>query len=172
MVSYAPPEWEERLASEPGLTLHRPGGADVVQRLYARADVLLFPSHMDTFGYVVLEAAAHGLPAIAPRHLALTETIEDGVSGLLFPAENMLYGDDTRLRFRHVLPPPRSYLEALRRPSAGYVDGIAASLARLAEDAALYDRLAEGAFAAVRDGALSIERRSRLLGELYDAAAS
>lgn len=171
MVTYVPDEWAPRLAGEPGLTLHVPGGADLVQRLYAQADVLLFPSHMDTFGYVVLEAMSHGLPALAPRHLALTETIDDGVSGLLFASENMLYGGDTRIRFRHVLPPPRSYLEALRHPSAGYVAGIADALGRLAEDAALYDRLAEGAFESVRSGALSIGRRAALLSEIYDAAA-
>lgn len=172
LLSYVPPEWGARLAAEPGLTLHAPGGADVVQRLYRDSDVLLFPSHMDTFGYVVLEAMAHGLPVLAPRHLALTETVQDEVSGLLFPAENMLYGDDARIRFRHVLPPPRRYLEALRNPGARYVEGIAAVLARLAEESGLYDRLAEGALAAVRSGAHSVERRRAVLSEIYAAAAA
>lgn len=171
LLSYVPPEWRARLADEPGLALHAPGGADVVQRLYRDADALLFPSHMDTFGYVVLEAMAHGLPVLAPRHLALTETVEDEVSGLLFPAEHMLYGDDARIRFRHVLPPPRRYLTALRHPSARYVDGIAAVVARLAEEPGLYDRLADGALTAVRSGAHSIERRRALLSEVYEAAA-
>lgn len=171
LVSYVPPGWKRRFDEEPGLTVHRPGGADLIQRLYAQTDALLFPSHMDTFGYVVLEAMAHGLPVLAPRHLALEETVQDGVSGLLFGAESMLFGADTVLRFRHTIPVPRSYRNALRHPSAGYVAGIAEQLARLAEEPGLHARLAEGAFESVRSGPLSIGRRRTLLGEIYDAAA-
>src|SRR4051812_8325115 len=99
LVSYVPPEWATRLDEEPAVTVHVPGRRDLVERLYAQADVLLFPSHMDTFGYVVLEAMAHGLPVLAPAHLALRELVEDGVSGLLFASENPLYGDDGLARF-------------------------------------------------------------------------
>ena len=172
LVTYAPPEWERRLAREPGVTLHAPGGQDLVRRLYARADVLLFPSHMDTYGVVVGEAMAHGLPVVAPRHLALTETIRDEESGLLFPPENMLWNADTRCRFKHTIPVPDRYLEALRRPSEGFVAGIGAALARLAEEPGLFDRLAAGAFESVRSGHLSMARRRELLGEIYATAAA
>jgi glycosyltransferase involved in cell wall biosynthesis len=171
LVSFVPPAWQRRLEAEPGLTVHRPGGADLIRRLYGQADVLLFPSHMDTFGYVVLEAMAHGLPVLAPRHLALEETVQAGVSGLLFDAEHMLFGEDTVLRFRHTIPVPRRYRETLRHPSDAYVAGIAAQLARLAQEPGLHARLAEGAFESVRSGALSIELRRERLREVYNAAA-
>jgi glycosyltransferase involved in cell wall biosynthesis len=73
-------------------------------------------------------------------------------------------------RFPHLLPPPRAYLEALREPSSAYVDGIAAALVRLAEDRALYDRLAAGALERVRHGVLSMERRRDQLSRIYRAA--
>jgi glycosyltransferase involved in cell wall biosynthesis len=172
LVSFVPADWAGRLAAEPGLTVHEPGGADLIQRLYAQADALLFPSHMDTFGYVVLEAMAHGLPVLAPRHLALEETVQDGVSGLLFSAENMLFSEDTVLRFRHTIPVPRRYREMLRHPTRGHVAGIADQLVRLAEEPGLHARLAEGAFESVRSGPLSVDRRRALLREIYDAAAA
>jgi glycosyltransferase involved in cell wall biosynthesis len=171
MVSYVPPEWQAALEREDGLRLHAPGGQDLVRRLYADADALLFPSHMDTYGVVVGEAMAHGVPVLAPRHLALTETVDDEVSGLLFAPENMLYGADTRSVFPYNVPPPRRYLEALRHPGAAYVDGIAAALARLEEESGLHERLAAGAFESVRSGPLSMGRRTELLREIYDAAA-
>lgn len=171
MVTYAPPEWRAGLEAEEGLRLHAPGGQDLVRRLYAGADALLFPSHMDTYGVVVGEAMAHGLPVLAPRHLALTETIDDEVSGLLFAPENMLYEADTRCAFPYTLPPPRYYLEALRHPGAAYVDGIAAALARLEEEPGLHERLAAGAHESVRTGPLSMTRRTGLLREIYDTAA-
>lgn len=172
LVSYVPEDWRRRCAATGAVSVHRPGGADLVRALYERSDVLLFPSHMDTFGYVVLEAMAHGVPALAPRHLALRETVQDGVDGLLFDPENMLYGADTRCAFRHVLPPPAAYLARLRDPSDAYVASIAAALARLAGEPGLREGLAEGAIAAVREGRLSIARRRAALREVYDAAAA
>jgi glycosyltransferase involved in cell wall biosynthesis len=171
LVSYVPDEWRRRCADTGAITVHTPGGMDLIHALYARSDVLLFPSHMDTFGYVVLEAFAHGVPVLAPRHLALTETVEEGVTGLLFDPENMLYEADTRCAFRHVLPPPRAYLERLREPSDAYVASIAAALARLIDEQGLHARLAEGAIAAVADGQFSMARRREALGAIYDAAA-
>ena len=170
VVSYVPPEWRRRLEGEPGLVLHEPGGADFIGRLYRQADVLLFPSHMDTFGYVVLEAMAHGLPVLAPRHLALEESVQDGVSGLLFEPEHMMYGADGRSTVPRTLPPPPAYLESLRAPSDAYVDSIAATMCRLAEDRGLHSRLAEGALEAVRSGHLSIPVRQEKLRAVYEAA--
>lgn len=170
LVSYVPEQWRAHCAASGCVTVHEPGGIDLVHALYERCDVLLFPSHMDTFGYVVLEAMAHGLPVLAPRHLALAETVLDGESGLLFEPENMMYDEDNRIRFRHVLPPPAPYLERLRNPGERYVDGIAARLARLAEDRDLRGQLAEGALASVREGHLSMARRRDALSEIYEAA--
>jgi glycosyltransferase involved in cell wall biosynthesis len=171
IVTYAPPEYAARMEAEPGVTLHAPGGADFIQELYGRADVMLFPSHMDTFGYVVMEAMSHALPVVAPRHLALTETIHDEVSGLLYRPEHMLWGPDTRCMFPHIIPAPPSYIEHLKRPSAQLVSDIAATLARLESDRELHARLAHGALEAVTTGHLSVPRRQALLGALYDAAA-
>lgn len=47
------------------------------------ADVLLMPSHSETFGLVVLEAAACGLPAIAYRSGGLAESVRHDETGLL-----------------------------------------------------------------------------------------
>jgi glycosyltransferase involved in cell wall biosynthesis len=172
LVSYVPPEWEARLAAEPGITVHRPGGHDLVRRLYAEGDVLLFPSHMDTFGYVIMEANAYGLPVLGPAHQAIPELIGDGETGLLFGSENPLYGSDGLGRFAHVLPPPASYMRALQEPSEAYVDSIAAQLVRLAEDAALHGRLAAGALERVRTGMFSVARRKAALAPIYARAAA
>jgi len=171
LLSYVPDDWMARLTDDVMITVHAPGGTDVVERLYRDADVLLFPSHMDTFGYVVLEAMAHGLPVVAPGHLALNELVQDGCSGLLFSPENTLYGDDTACRFKHMLPPPRRFLRALREPSESYVDGVAAALARLSEDRELHGRLSECALEEVRSGRFSVQRRREALGRIYASAA-
>ncbi len=52
-------------------------------RAYADADVFLFPSATDTFGQVILEAQASGLPVLAVAEGGPLSLIDDGVSGLL-----------------------------------------------------------------------------------------
>jgi glycosyltransferase involved in cell wall biosynthesis len=61
-------------------------GAELA-RVYASADVLLFPSATDTFGQVILEAQASGLPVIAVAAGGPLTLVEDRVSGLLCGAD-------------------------------------------------------------------------------------
>jgi glycosyltransferase involved in cell wall biosynthesis/predicted metal-dependent phosphoesterase TrpH len=55
-------------------------------RTYASADVFLFASRTDTFGQVVLEAQASGLPVVAVAEGGPTGLISHGVTGILRPA--------------------------------------------------------------------------------------
>ena len=50
---------------------------------YASADVFLFPSLSETFGNVVLEAMASGLPLVAFDHAAAQEHVIDGDNGVI-----------------------------------------------------------------------------------------
>ncbi|MGD0832674.1 MAG: glycosyltransferase [Terracidiphilus sp.] len=52
---------------------------------YADMDLLVFPSHTDTFGNVVLEALASGVPAIVTPHGGPPTIVRDGVTGRIVP---------------------------------------------------------------------------------------
>jgi len=59
---------------------------------YASADVFLFPSLSDTFGNVVMEALASGLPVVAFDTAAPAEHVVDAVSGrLVAPSDEDAY---------------------------------------------------------------------------------
>jgi glycosyltransferase involved in cell wall biosynthesis len=89
------PETESyrRLAGELGVEdrVHFQGfvpNLDLPAKL-AGASILLHPTPSESFGQVLAEAAAQGIPAVSSRVNAVPEVVEDGVTGLLCPV-----GDD------------------------------------------------------------------------------
>jgi glycosyltransferase involved in cell wall biosynthesis len=171
VVSDVPGRWRGEIESGAGITAHAwPVPAEKLKELFERAHLLLFPSHMDTLGFVLLEAMAHGVPVLATDHFAVPELVEDRVSGLVVEGENQLYAQDGLCRFRHTLPPPRAFRRALASPSAPYIARIADALALLAGDPDLNERLAAGALARVLEGPLSVTRRREQLADIYRRA--
>lgn len=65
------------------LTGYRRG--EDLARAYASADIFVFPSVTDTFGNVLLEAMASGLPAVAFRVSGPGDVVRDGQTGCLAP---------------------------------------------------------------------------------------
>jgi phosphatidylinositol alpha 1,6-mannosyltransferase len=59
-------------------------GVDLA-RAYADMDVLVFPSHTDTFGNVVLEALASGVPAVVTPDGGPKYIVCDGETGFVVP---------------------------------------------------------------------------------------
>jgi len=79
----------ERLELPPNLRLQLLGQTrySELPRVYADADVLVMPSLGDTWGLVVNEAMASGLPVIGSSQTqAVVELIRDGVEGWIFSA--------------------------------------------------------------------------------------
>ena len=66
---------------------------DDLARAYATAEVFLFASRTDTFGQVLLEAQASGLPVVAVDEGGPRGIVRDGVNGLLRPADARALAD-------------------------------------------------------------------------------
>jgi len=60
-----------------------------VAKACRNADVLIFPSRVEGFGLVAVEAQACGLPVIATRCSSLPEVVEEGTTGLLCPSDDV-----------------------------------------------------------------------------------
>ncbi|WP_334367649.1 glycosyltransferase family 4 protein [Bradyrhizobium sp. AZCC 1578] len=56
-----------------------------MDQLYRDADFFLLPTRADCYGIVFCEAAAHGVPSIAPATGGVPSAIRDGETGMLLP---------------------------------------------------------------------------------------
>jgi len=73
------------LAREAGVSdrVHFLPPTQQVERYYAAADLFLFPTFYATFGLVVTEAMASGLPVVSSRGAGAAELIDHGTDGFL-----------------------------------------------------------------------------------------
>jgi glycosyltransferase involved in cell wall biosynthesis len=67
-----------------GLKPHSPE----LLRLYAEADVFVFPTRADCFGVVLAEAMAASLPIVTTRVAAIPEAVKDGESGFVIESDD------------------------------------------------------------------------------------
>lgn len=77
------PALEGLRARYPGVVFTGPQTGEALARHYASADVFVFPSRTDTFGVVLLEAMASGVPVAAFPVTGPKDVVADGVSGTL-----------------------------------------------------------------------------------------
>jgi N-acetyl-alpha-D-glucosaminyl L-malate synthase BshA len=90
--------------------VHFMGKQERVDELLPLADLMVMPSELESFGLAALEAMACKVPSNATRVGGVTELIDDGVTGLLYPVgdvEDMAKGAVSLLK-------DRDRLEAMR----------------------------------------------------------
>ena len=104
-----------------------------LSRAYANMDLFVFPSHTDTFGNVVLEALASGVPAIVTPDGGPCSIVRDGQTG------RIVRDEDFAPAIREILADPARHA-AMRRAAREYAltaswdsvfEGVYAAYARL-----------------------------------------
>ena len=69
------------------VTFHGFVSLEQKERLYASADIFVFPSLLEGYGMVLMEAMGYGLPIVAFNNSAMPYSVENGINGYL--ADNL-----------------------------------------------------------------------------------
>jgi phosphatidylinositol alpha 1,6-mannosyltransferase len=93
-----------------GLPVHFTGflKGQALATAYASSDMFVFPSDTDTFGQVIQEAMASGLPVLGARSGGTLDLVQDGVNGRLFTPG---VASDLRARLRELNEDPQQRLD-------------------------------------------------------------
>lgn len=150
-----PPDWRAFIESRSWFTLHGRLEREQLDTLFLTHDVLVFLSHHDTYGWVLIEAKSFGMPAVATDSYSRPEIVSHERDGLLvcepfsspflpthpvpYAASHIYLAAGNRLRVGSLLEP--------------YLEEIGHTLLRLVQESGLLRRLAYEALASVQPAA-------------------
>lgn len=109
---------------------------EALSQAYASADIFVFPSASETFGLVLTEAMAAGLPVVSSRVGGACDVVNEGVTGYTF-AVNDIEGMVDGVR---KIAANRQYMKAMGRAARAFAETQSWE-AMMDEVIALYDRL-------------------------------
>lgn len=75
-----------RLADTEQVHLHGKLSHEQLSKFFSQMDCLVLPSRLESFGMVVVEALAAGVPVIVSDHAGASEAIQEGENGWVVPA--------------------------------------------------------------------------------------
>ncbi len=134
-----------------------------INDLYRKSDAFIMPTHLDTFGYVFLEAMGFGLPLLGNDIFTTPEIIEDGENGFLL---NTKY--DWALE--NGLPNPDfTYEKALSKDNSAHITKqIKEKVSVLIEDEKLRKKMSRNSLNLAKNGKFSIKYRNKKLKKIYE----
>jgi len=117
IVSAVPPDIQAEIRNDARIRWRRDVSDSALAALMARADLMALPTRAETFGYVLIEAMAHGCALITTDAPPMNSLVTSGFNGHVVPA-----GDCEALtgRLEHMLGDPGTLMEMKRNSKLRY----------------------------------------------------
>jgi len=137
---------------------------ELYTRFYRASDIFVMLGMADSYGMVLVEASAFGLPIVAMR-------LDSGVSDVLRLTGNAIQVEPDHQIFDssgvHCVEPEELVRQIRTDASTGVVDRIVDALAALISDRSLREEMGARGRAAVFDGPLSVHNMRQSMLDLY-----
>jgi len=140
-------------------------------RYFQNVDIFVYPTRIDTFGFVLLEAMAHKLPIISTNLYAIPEIIEDGKTGFLVnPLIEWYTKDGKPLLDDDIKKYICSYQKYYSKNKEKYIKEIVEKIELLIKNKKMREKMGEKGFKQIKDGKFSIKERNKKLRKIYEEA--
>lgn len=170
MIGTIPPELAKKYKNHQKIALIGRVPYEKVVEYYSNSDVFVFPTHYDTYGFVVPEALSFGLPVISTDSFSMPELVEHEKTGLLIKTYFSSFADDFGYSMGSLgeLYPKR--IEVCKNPPEWYVDSLANAMERLIVDDSLRNDLSKNAESVAKEGKFSPKSWRDKMKRIYTEA--
>ncbi|MFH1470182.1 MAG: glycosyltransferase family 4 protein [Candidatus Micrarchaeota archaeon] len=141
-----------------------------VKKLYLESDAFVFPTHYDTFGFVIPEAFSYALPVISVDSFSTPELVEHGRTGLLVKSYYSSFLPDRSYRYETMGELGRRRLKDCKNPTEEYLKELSGAMERLILDGRLMRRMSGNARKEALAGKFSPKVWKRKMGRIYGEA--
>jgi len=133
----------------------------LLKEVYSQADIFVYTTFCDSFGYNLIDGLVAGLPMIGTNLFAVPEVIEDGKNGFIIniPGYN-----------------PKSYIQEYpvskltKEQNNQFVKNLANSLEKLIKNKKLREKMGMESYNLINKGKFSIIERNKKLLKIYEGA--
>ena len=167
-----PPEAYARFGSNSKITLSQRVPYERVAEFYSNSDVFVFPTHFDTYGFVILEALSFGLPVISVNSFSTPELVQHEKTGLLLKTYFSSYADDFGYAEPTLRELAKKRVEECSNPPAWYVELLSEAMERMINDDRLRNECSKNAIRETTEGKFSTKCSREQLKRIYEEALS
>lgn len=135
---------------------------ELLKKVYSQADIFLYPTFCDSFGYSLIDALISKLPVVTTNLFAVPEIVQDRKNGFIVKIPRYSLGKG----FFQVHP----HKKITKSENEEIINSIFKSLELLIKNKRLRERMGKESFNLVQKGKFSIIERNRNLRKIYEEA--
>jgi len=132
---------------------------ELLKKYYMNADIFLYPTFADTFGYSLLDAMIARLPIVASDNFAIPEIVEDGKNGYIIKFPFSFSNEGTKIDNKRLI-----------KTNKKVVEEIAKKCSKLIKNKRLRRKMGNYGYKLVSKRKFSIKERNKKLLQIYREA--
>jgi len=139
---------------------------DMFKEFYSKIDLFLYPSIMDTFGYVMLEAKSMGIPIVACDYFSTKEVVRNGGMVVPFKYRDLVFDDHYIVK-----NPPMFKKDVLKKLILGYEElytDFINAIRKLLNDSNFYEECSKNNKKDVSQGVFSYKHKEKQIKNLLE----